>query len=53
MVKKSSIGLFPNFGETSQWIITTPNMDELKEHEEDNNMKLMVEIYLKPQMNQY
>lgn len=40
LVKKSSIGLFPNFGETSQWIITTPNMDELKEHEEDNNIEI-------------
>ena len=32
--------IISNFGETSQWIITTPNMDELKEHEEDNNIEI-------------
>ncbi|TKV31253.1 hypothetical protein FDX20_21135, partial [Citrobacter sp. TBCS-11] len=40
LVKKNSIGLFPDFGETSQWTITTPNMDDIQEHEEDNNIQI-------------
>lgn len=40
LVKKSTVGLFPDFGETAQWLITTPNMNSLKEHEEDNNIQI-------------
>ena len=46
LVKKNSIGLFPDFGETSQWTITTPNMDDIQEHEEDNNIQIKGEDLL-------
>lgn len=46
LTKKDSVGLFPDFSDMAEWTLTTPTMDELKIHEEDNGIEIKGEDLL-------
>lgn len=46
LTKKDSVGLFPDFSDMAEWTLTTPNMDDLKIHEEDNGIEIKGEDLL-------